>query len=131
MRYLAIALLLLALAVQGAVASSGQAIPVLVSKTAPEYPAIALEARVQGTVILDVTIDADGALSVAKVRKGLPLGLTDAALDAVEDFEFQWLGKPTDSQTLQIEIRFELAQYGVVTVKPAGQPGFERLTRSG
>ena len=56
----------------------------------PLYPPIAQSARVQGMVIIEATIGADGAVVDAKVLKGVPL-LNDAALDAVR----QWVFTPT------------------------------------
>jgi TonB family protein len=53
----------------------------------PVYPAIARTAKVQGVVILETTIGADGRVSSARVIRSLPL-LDQAALDAVRQWEF-------------------------------------------
>ena len=48
----------------------------------PVYPPIAQSARVQGVVIIEATIGADGKVKDAKVLRSIPL-LDQAALDAV------------------------------------------------
>lgn len=56
----------------------------------PVYPALAREARVQGTVILETLIGQDGRVENVTVLRGLPL-LDTAAMDAVR----QWVFTPT------------------------------------
>lgn len=53
----------------------------------PDYPRIALQARVQGTVELDAVIDTNGRVTQVTVLSGHPL-LTDAAADAVRHWRF-------------------------------------------
>jgi protein TonB len=62
----------------------------LVHQILPKYPALARQARVQGAVILEATIDREGTVSELRVISGHPL-LIDAALEAVQ----QWKYKPT------------------------------------
>lgn len=64
--------------------------PVKVNHVAPVYPPIARAAGVQGIVILEATIGADGQVLNARVLRSMPL-LDQAALDAVR----QWLFTPT------------------------------------
>jgi len=54
---------------------------------APVYPPLALAARVQGTVILQATIDEEGSVRKLSVLRGHPL-LDDAALQAVAKWQF-------------------------------------------
>jgi protein TonB len=56
----------------------------------PIYPQIAQSARVQGVVIIEATIGADGRVKDARVLRSIPL-LDQAALDAVK----QWVFTPT------------------------------------
>jgi protein TonB len=56
----------------------------------PIYPAIAKQAHVQGTVILECTIDPHGRVQAMKVLHGVPL-LDAAAQEAVR----QWVYTPT------------------------------------
>ena len=53
----------------------------------PVYPPDAKEARVQGVVILEVLIGADGTVEQAKVMRSIPM-LDQAAIDAVRQWEF-------------------------------------------
>jgi protein TonB len=53
----------------------------------PLYPAVAQSARVQGTVIIEATIDLDGKVSDARVLRGHSL-LDGEALAAVRQWEF-------------------------------------------
>lgn len=54
----------------------------------PVYPDEAREARVQGVVILEVTVDAAGLVGDARVLRSIPL-LDAAALEAVQQWEFE------------------------------------------
>ncbi len=49
----------------------------------PKYPPLAEASHVEGTVILKVVILRDGTVGEITVLRGLPMGLTEAALDAV------------------------------------------------
>lgn len=53
----------------------------------PVYPDEAREARVQGVVILEVTVDAAGLVGDARVLRSIPL-LDAAAIEAVQQWEF-------------------------------------------
>jgi protein TonB len=53
----------------------------------PVYPAIALAARKEGTVILQAVIDEDGSVREVKVLRSIPL-LDDAAVQAVSRWTF-------------------------------------------
>ena len=64
--------------------------PQRVSYLPPVYPPIAIQARVDGTVELEATIDATGAVQDVKVIKSIPL-LDRAAIDAVS----RWRYTPT------------------------------------
>jgi protein TonB len=51
------------------------------------YPQVAMDAQVSGVVIVDATIDADGAVSNVDVVRSIPL-LDQAAVDAVRQWKF-------------------------------------------
>jgi protein TonB len=53
----------------------------------PAYPTAAREAGIEGVVILEVKIGADGGVEAARVLKSIPL-LDEAALDAVKQWKF-------------------------------------------
>lgn len=54
----------------------------------PGYPPAALQARLQGTVILECLIGEDGRVARVKVLRGVPL-LDDAATEAVRQWEYE------------------------------------------
>ena len=61
--------------------------PRKVKDVAPVYPPLAQSARVQGVVILEALIGADGRVQDARVVRSIPL-LDQAAIDAVKQWEF-------------------------------------------
>lgn len=62
----------------------------LVTYVAPQYPPLALQARIQGTVRLQVVIGKDGRVISEEVLSGHPL-MQQPAMEAVQ----QWVYKPT------------------------------------
>lgn len=80
----------------------------LVEKADPVYPPLAREARIQGIVRLNITIDTDGTVSRANVVSGHPL-LVPAALDAIRKYRYRrtlMSGVPVAIIT-QIDIEFK------------------------
>jgi TonB family protein len=71
------------------VISAGVAQSILVKMIQPDYPLMAMENRVQGTVVLQATIDKIGHITNMHVVSGPP-ELQQAALDAVK----KWVYKP-------------------------------------
>jgi TonB family protein len=63
--------------------------PVRIHAPDPHYPEEARHARVQGVVILQTIIDKVGNVTDVKVLKGLPSGLTEAAVEAVSSWRFK------------------------------------------
>ncbi len=64
--------------------------PQKIADVSPVYPAIAQQARIQGVVIIEATIDARGNVTAARVLRSVTM-LDQAALDAVR----QWKYTPT------------------------------------
>lgn len=64
--------------------------PSKVWNVTPEYPRLARLRRIEGTVILEVTVDRQGEVSNVAVLRS-PEGLDEAAVDAVR----QWRYEPT------------------------------------
>ena len=71
----------------------------LIVHPTPAYPALARQARIQGTVVLHAIIAKDGSVQQLEVISGHPL-LVQAALDAVK----QWRYKPTLLNTEPVEV---------------------------
>ncbi|ABF39153.1 outer membrane transport energization protein TonB [Candidatus Koribacter versatilis Ellin345] len=69
--------------------SQGVSEGLLLHKVTPNYPALAKQARIQGSVVLQATIGKDGSIQNLRVLSGHPM-LTQSALDAVK----QWKYKP-------------------------------------
>lgn len=61
--------------------------PTKIHHVAPVYPQMAMQARVEGIVIISATIDVNGAVVDTAVLGGRPL-LVPAALDAVRQWRF-------------------------------------------
>jgi protein TonB len=61
--------------------------PTKIKNVNPIYPEDALAAKVQGVVILEVRVEADGTVGDAEVLRSIPM-LDDAALEAVRQWEF-------------------------------------------
>ncbi len=64
--------------------------PAKLNNVSPVYPPMARQARVEGVVILEATISANGRVADVKVLRGIPL-LDNSALEAVR----QWTYSPT------------------------------------
>jgi protein TonB len=75
---------------EGAMALSGNiAPPVKIFSPSPLYTEDARRAGIQGVVILEAVVDAEGSVRNVKILKGLPMGLEQAAVDAVKKWKFK------------------------------------------
>ena len=79
--------------------SEGVQAALLIHRVEPEYPALARQARVEGTVELHAVIGRDGTIESLEALNGHPL-LVKAALDAVR----QWRYRPTMLGTEAVEV---------------------------
>ncbi|MCP3960455.1 MAG: TonB family protein [bacterium] len=62
--------------------------PQKISAPQPFYTRLAAKNRIEGRVILRTVIDRRGHVARVEVLKGLPLGLTEVAVEAVEQWRF-------------------------------------------
>lgn len=82
----------------------------LIRRVQPEYPALARQARIQGTVVLRAVINREGAIQDLQVISGHPL-LVQAALDAVRQWRYRpyYLNdQPVEVET-QVTVNFSLS----------------------
>ena len=73
--------------------------PVVIKRVEPVYTDLARKGKVTGVVIVEAIIDKDGNVDKVKVLKGLSLGLSEAAEDAVRKWKFKpgtMNGQPVD-----------------------------------
>ncbi|MGA3318952.1 MAG: TonB family protein [Candidatus Korobacteraceae bacterium] len=83
--------------------SSGVAQGLLIHQTKPVYPPLAMQARIQGTVLLQAVVAKDGTVQDLHVVSGHPL-LVKAALDAVK----LWRYKPYRLNDQPVEVDTEI-----------------------
>jgi periplasmic protein TonB len=82
----------------------------LIRRVQPEYPALAKQARVQGTVVLRAVIDRAGTIQDLQVISGHPL-LVQAAINAVRQWRYRpyYLNdQPVEVET-QVTVNFSLS----------------------
>jgi TonB family protein len=85
--------------------------PVLISHAQPEYTSEARQLKIQGDVVLRVTITASGQMIVHNVIHGLGHGLDESAMRSAPTYKFQPAtqnGKPVE-YTTNIIIKFQTA----------------------
>jgi TonB family protein len=80
--------------------------PTVQRRVEPQYTDEARLAGYNGTVVLHAVIKKDGTVDIIRVVRGLPLGLTDKAIQALK----QWQFKPgtKDGQEVDIAVNVEI-----------------------
>ena len=84
--------------------------PKAIHKVEAEYTVEARQERIQGVVILRLQIDEAGGVTDAEVLKGLPLGLSEAAIAAARQWRFEPAtrdGEPVPAQR-NVVVEFRL-----------------------
>ncbi len=79
--------------------------PEIVLKESPLYTPLAREHHVHGVVMLKVVVDEQGNVTDTQVIKGLPLGLDQAAVEAVKNWKF----KPATLKGRAVPVYYEVA----------------------
>lgn len=92
----------------------GQVIPPLkvLKRADAVYTPAAKEARIEGTVILRVLVGRTGEVEDVEILKGLPKGLSDAAVTAVRQWRFEPAtadGKPVPAR-MTLTVNFSLSR---------------------
>ena len=67
------------------------------------YPPLARQARIMGTVVLDVTVASNGSVSDAHVVSGHPL-LQQTTIDGVKKWLF--VAQPGEARAFQLKVEF-------------------------
>ena len=80
--------------------SKAEAIGAVASKTAPEYPMVARQLKLEGTVEIEAMISEQGTVEEVKVLSGNPV-LTKAASDAVK----KWKYRPYELNGTVVEVQ--------------------------
>jgi TonB family protein len=96
----------------------------VISKAPLVYPAIAKAARIEGIVILQIEIDADGKVISTKTVSGPPM-LVQAATDSVK----QWKYRPFEGDGLKVPATGRVSL--IFTLGGADQPAPPKGTRQG
>src|SRR5690349_14690376 len=90
--------------------SQGVSTGLLVHKVNPNYPPLARQARIQGTVILQAEISKTGDIQNLRLISGHPM-LAPAAIEAVKQWKYKpYLlnGEPVEVET-QVQVNFTLS----------------------
>jgi TonB family protein len=85
--------------------------PAKIRNVNPQYPPEALEAKVEGVVIIEARIERDGTVGDARVLRSIPL-LDDAAVEAVRQWEFRptWLNGEPVPVIMTVTVNFTLSR---------------------
>jgi protein TonB len=90
--------------------SQGVSQGLLIHQVKPNYPPLARQARIQGTVVLQALISKDGSIQNLRLVSGHPM-LAPAAIDAVKAWKYKPYflnGEPVEVETT-INVNFTLA----------------------
>lgn len=91
----------------------------LVKQVRPDYPRLAKEARIEGTVRIEILVDVEGKVEDLRLIEGHPL-LAQAALQAVKQWEFRptrLRGTPIATLSV-VDVVFRLRQGSAETDGP-------------
>jgi TonB family protein len=89
----------------------GYKLPFCEHCTNPEFTDQAVMAKVSGTAVLDVLLDAKGSAAAISVEKPLPCGLTEKAVEAVRRWKFTPALAPDEKPVaviVPVEVTFRL-----------------------
>jgi TonB family protein len=110
------------LAIQVYKAGDGVSLPQVIRQVGPQYTSEAMAHRIEGVVVLDVVVKADGAVGDVNVTQSLDAvyGLDAAAVKAMKQWEF----KPGTKDGKPVAVRVEVKMtFTWSHRKPSGLPG--------
>ncbi len=83
--------------------------PKLIRQVDPVYPEEAKRAKIEGTVILGITIGVNGLITKVKVLQSVPT-LDQAAIDAVKEWQYSsaWIGGQPVIYSTTVSVKFSL-----------------------
>jgi protein TonB len=82
----------------------GMTRPEIVHQVKPRYTELGRQSGTQGAVIVEAIIDEQGRVTNVRVLRGLPMGLDQAAVDAIQ----QWRFKPATLQGQPVKVYYTL-----------------------
>ena len=82
--------------------------PKLIQRANPAYTEQARDAKLEGTVTLTLTIDAEGAPKDVSVVKPLGLGLDENAMEAVMSWKFEPARQKKDNAPVAVKANVEV-----------------------
>jgi TonB family protein len=94
--------------------------PAVIKRIEPKYTDAARSARIGGTVALQTIVRADGTAKVLKILRPLPYGLTERAIEAIEQWTFAPATQNGKAIAVSIvgEVNFSL-EGKMILVRPA------------
>lgn len=94
----------------GSAGISANSHPWAIQRSEPEYTKEALDAKLEGYVVLAATITVDGAAAEISVVKGLGLGLNEKAIECLQRWRFTPAMRNGERTPVKarVEIRFKL-----------------------
>ena len=78
--------------------------PVAINRSKPDYTDSARKAHISGVVVVEAIVNKQGGVEQVKVLKGLPMGLSEQAVEAVK----KWRFKPGTLNGEPVEVIFSL-----------------------
>lgn len=94
--------------------------PRKVDSVAPKYTEAAREQKIQGVVILQAVITKEGVVEEVEVLRGLPYGLTEVAIEALE----QWTFEPATLEGEPVDVYYNLTfNFQLTDEKKEESPG--------
>ena len=90
----------------GVIPNGGMTPPTIMTSTVATYPDEARTRGIESTVTLQAVIKTDGTVDILRVVRGMPLGLTESAIEALK----QWMFNPgsKDGKSVDVVVNIEI-----------------------